>query len=296
MCANLASWGCTAPRFEDYRVMLDEAKPDIAVIDGAFDRHAEICMEALKRNIHVLCEKPLVLSRGSFEQLSEAWRNSRAHVAAMTTMRFEAPFHLAGKFVRGGAIGEIRMIRVQKSYHLGPRAAFYHNRKSYGGTIPWIGIHAFDLMCFFTGGRRFVSAYATQDFRDNAGNGTMESSAQALLTMEDHIQCMASIDYLRPASAETFQDDRIRVAGNAGILEVCGGKVHLLDGSGSRIIEPGKQKHFLLTEFVHLIRGEETDIAADAEALELTETALTVQESADTGKIRFMRSGNKWKR
>ena len=47
---------------QDWRTMLDKVKPDVVCIDGPFDRHAEMCVEALRRKIHVFCEKPITVN------------------------------------------------------------------------------------------------------------------------------------------------------------------------------------------------------------------------------------------
>src|SRR5687767_8467511 len=50
----------------DYRAMLDRARPDIAVVCGPFEMHAQMCVDAIERGIHVVTEKPAALT---FEQL-----------------------------------------------------------------------------------------------------------------------------------------------------------------------------------------------------------------------------------
>ncbi len=49
--------------------------------------------------------------------------------------------------VEVGLVGEPILISSQKSYKYGAeRPWFYKGRKTYGGTIPWAGIHALDFM------------------------------------------------------------------------------------------------------------------------------------------------------
>ncbi len=45
--------------YVDYREMLDKEKPDFVDVITPPPSHAEICREAARRGIHVICQKPL---------------------------------------------------------------------------------------------------------------------------------------------------------------------------------------------------------------------------------------------
>ena len=49
LTVNLEKIGYTAPLFEDYRELIDTAKPDIAVVSGPWHLHAEMSEYALSR-------------------------------------------------------------------------------------------------------------------------------------------------------------------------------------------------------------------------------------------------------
>ena len=137
----------------DYRDMLDMGKPDFVCVCAAFEDHAEMCIEAFKRGIHVLCEKPVALTLDDLDRLEAAHKKSRVHLASMMNLRYESAFYAAWQSVRAGAIGEIRLINIRKSYKMGVRPAYYADRSTYGGTIPWVGSHAIDLIHWFSGVR-----------------------------------------------------------------------------------------------------------------------------------------------
>jgi predicted dehydrogenase len=59
--------------------------------------------------------------------------------------------------VDSGEIGEAVQMDAQKSYQLDARPEWQKHLRSFGGTIPWIGIHMIDLMAFVSG-REFASA------------------------------------------------------------------------------------------------------------------------------------------
>ena len=58
-----------------------------------------------------------------------------------------------------------------------------------------------------------------------------------------------NLDYYRPAGAPSHGDDRIRLAGTEGVLEVSGGKVTLITAEETQVWEP-KEAPELLEEFL----------------------------------------------
>ena len=57
--------------YTDYAKMIDEVSPYAVHICTPHHLHAEETIYALHRNIHVLCEKPLAISRESLAQVLE---------------------------------------------------------------------------------------------------------------------------------------------------------------------------------------------------------------------------------
>lgn len=268
----------------DWRAMLDKLKPDVVCIDGPFELHAEMCAESLKRGIHVFCEKPIALTLDQLEMVRAAHRKSSARIVSMVGLRYEPAFLQGARMVRGGAIGKLKLIRAQKSYKLGTRPDFYKHRETYGGTIPWVGSHAFDWILYFSGDT-FESVTAVQSAEDNFGNGDLEIAALCQFRMRSGILASASIDYLRPGSAPTHGDDRVRAAGTEGVLEVRDGKIHLIDRNGEREIIPEQPDRRLFSDFLLELFGERPALVSDEETFELTRACLLAREAADSGTM-----------
>ena len=68
--------------FDDYISMLDEVKPDIAVIN-CFWTSCQVTMQVLKREIHAFVEKPVATTFEELEELKDSYSRSGAHLAAM---------------------------------------------------------------------------------------------------------------------------------------------------------------------------------------------------------------------
>ena len=262
--------GGTLPEFADWRKMLDMVKPDMAVVSTVFGLNAGITVECCRRGIDVFSEKPVA---GSFEELAEvenAVRKSGIKFCAMHYMRFTPSFYHARKLVMAGAVGEIKMMTAQKSYIFGSRPDWYKNRKLYTGTIPWVGIHAIDWLWAFSG-KHFISVNAVQ-------NGNPERAALCQFKMEDGVFASLSIDFYRPFSMKTHGDDRIRIVGTEGIMEVFDDRFVLLDEKGTHEEFP-KSGPALAADF---LLGKQ-EITAE-EIFMLTRVALAAREAADIGK------------
>lgn len=268
---------------EDWKQMLDEFHPDVVCIDGPFELHAEMCAEALKRNIHVFCEKPVALTLEQLELVRSAHAASSARIVSMVGLRYEPAFLQAARMVHTGAIGKLKSIRAQKSYKLGSRPEFYKHRETYGGTIPWVGSHALDWILYFSQDT-FQSVTAIQSAEDNAGNGDLEIVAQCQFRMKSGILASAGIDYLRPQSAPTHGDDRVRAAGTEGVIEVRDGRIILIDKDGKREITPEAPDRRLFSDFLLELSGGRPALVSDDETFELTRSCLLAQQAADSGE------------
>lgn len=265
---------------KDWRAMLEEFKPDVLCIDGPFELHAEMCAEALERDIHVFCEKPIALTLEQLDKVRNAHRGSRSRIVSMVGLRYEPAFYQTFHMLQGGAVGKILTIRAQKSYRLGLRPEFYKHRSTYGGTIPWVGSHALDWILWYSQDA-FDSVTALQNSEDNFGNGDLEIAAHCQFRLKSGIIASAGIDYLRPASAHTHGDDRIRIAGTDGILEVSNGKISCIGRDGEQTITPEPADRHLFSDFLLELAGGRPGLVSDKETFELTRACLLARQSAD---------------
>lgn len=249
------------PYFEDYKAMLDGVQPDYAVVSPVFGLTASVILECAKRKINVFSEKPVATTLDDLAAVEEAVKESEIRFCAMHYLRYDPAFYEGAKLVKSGAIGDVKLVTAQKSYKYGTRPAWYGDSDLYGGTIPWVGIHAIDWMYHFTG-KRFLSV-TTQKVG--------EMAAVCQFTMEDGVIGAMNLDFYRPKGAATHGDDRIRCAGTKGVLEVRDGKVILITEEETTVLEP-REAPELLEEFLD---GE--GIPAE-EIFYLTGVALTARD------------------
>ncbi|GAB4057363.1 Gfo/Idh/MocA family oxidoreductase [Uliginosibacterium sediminicola] len=272
-----------APRFDDWRHMLDTVQPDIVAVNCHFGDHARISQECLLRGHHVFSEKPLATTLDALAELRQTYARSGKQLSAMFGIRGKPWFQAAHAAVQAGRIGNVRLMQAQKSYKLGARPAFFSHREQSGGLIPWVGSHAIDWLQWFSGAS-FRSVSAQHSRAHNGGNGDLEVSAQCLFEMSDEISASLSIDYLRPANAPSHDDDRIRIVGTRGILEVRDQQAFLFNdeaASAQTLALPAERAIF--ASFVDQIRGSAPCMVRAEEAFAATQASLLAREAADSG-------------
>ncbi|ACM61155.1 putative dehydrogenase [Caldicellulosiruptor bescii] len=265
--------------------MFEDLKPDIAVINTFFYKNSELAIEAMKRGIHVYMEKPVALSIEKLEELKSVWRQTKVKLSSMLGLRYTPHFWTAYKLINENKIGRIRLIHAQKSYKLGTRPDFYKHRRTYGGTIPWVGIHAIDWI-YWLSGKKFKSVFAGHSKLYNNDHGELESTAFCSFVMEDEIFATVNIDYLRPATAPTHDDDRIRIVGTRGIFEVLNGKVFLLNDTTKEISEVSLEKPpIVFLDFLNEVRGTDKCLVSSEDSFYVTFASLLARQSADEDKV-----------
>ena len=266
--------------YSDYKSMLEEQKPDIAIINPQFDYISECAAEALSRGINIFCEKPLAITWDGLYKVSKAAQRSRARVCAMMGMRAEPAFSGMKKAIEEGAIGSVRLFHAQKSYKLGVRPDFFAERQTYGGTIPWIGSHPADMIYWLSGRKSFLKVFACHSAKANCGLGELEATAAMMFEMQDEIFATVNIDYLRPDDSKTHGDDRIRVMGEAGWCEIVSGKLYL-NGKEQELPEEGN----IFKDFCLETAGKGKCSITNEDSIYVTKICLSARDSADGGGI-----------
>lgn len=278
--------------YDDYRAMLDEVAPDVAAVFTPFSRLAEATVAAAERGCHVFSEKPLATTLEDLAALRQAVEASGVRVAACFTARGEAGFRTIRKAVLEGGIGQPIYAAAQKSYPFRQRDEFYQTRRSYGGTIPWIGIHALDYVAWCAGqDYRRVAAIASN--MAHPSRPGMEDQGGILAELANGAAAVINFDYLRPwgKADRPWGDDRLRIAGTEGIIETrdCGAAVELMTPDRTEML-PLAEPRNIFADFVASLAqagaaGEQPGLSAitTEESFRMTEVALKARDAQDTG-------------
>lgn len=260
---------------------------DIAVAAAPFYRNAEIAIAALRRSLAVFCEKPVALTLDGLRDLQREQEAAGRPICAMFGLRNEPHFAAAKRCMEEDAVGDPILISAQKSYKMGQRPPFFSERELYGGTIPWVAIHALDW-CVWLTGKKYVDVSARHTALSNGGNGTMESAGAMMLSLEGGAMATIHADFLRPDGAYTHGDDRVRVAGEHGVLEVRAGHTYYTPSHGLQLDIDLSPVPNVFEAFARSLQGLCEPPVSTQESLYATAAALIAREAADSGRtLRF---------
>ena len=276
---RLRGLGYTPERYDDYREMLEKEKPEIAVVDNYYGEHAPVILACFRAGCHVFAEKPAAAGIEELDCLVDAWKKAGTHFMAMYNYRYMGSFHRAWQLIREGAIGEVRLLNAQKSYKFGTRPEFMTHRDTYGGTIPWVGIHAIDWILWMSG-KQVESVTAMQSSVGCANGVCPEMTALAQFGLNDGVMASLSVDYFNPAKAIRHGDDRIRVVGTKGVLEVRDNVVHLINEDGVQQPENLPEED-IFADFLAGCLGKGAPLLSGEESFAAVRAAIMAQNAAD---------------
>ncbi len=276
---SLLEEGFTPKLYNDYKEMFACERPDIAIVNPWFKDTGEIALYALEHGIHVFCEKPIATDMETLDKIERCTKDKKAVLAPMFETRYMPNFLAAKKAVEDGLIGKIRLIDSRKSYKLGKRSKLYSSRDTYCGILPWVAIHAIDWAAWISG-EKYIGVSAMHSQSDNGNNGDMDITASAQFMMTNDVIATVTADMYRPDSAQTHGDDRVRIVGTKGIVEVMNGCATLLsDECGGECELTFDDERNIFADFLDQINGVENDLTA-ASAIEATKWALRADQSA----------------
>ena len=153
----------TTNTYTDYIEMLDKEKPDVVHICTPHYLHADMVIEALSRNINVLCEKPLCTNEEDVQRILTAERRSKAQLGVCHQNRYNqenlfVKDYLKDKKIVGG-FASVVWNRCKDYYD----SAAWRGKWSTegGGVLINQALHTLDLMQWLIGFPQKLSANVT---------------------------------------------------------------------------------------------------------------------------------------
>ncbi|GJN69889.1 NAD-binding Rossmann fold oxidoreductase family protein [Purpureocillium lilacinum] len=158
---NLEPYGVTL--YDDYQKMLEHPGLNAVVIGTATSVHAEEAIQAMRKDLHVLCEKPLSTNINVCRDVvAEARKRPHLKVMCGFSRRFDASYRDAHSKMERGLIGRPSIIRSQTCDKHDPSGFFVEYAAWSGGVFVDMSIHDIDLTLWFFGDHimpKSVSAY-----------------------------------------------------------------------------------------------------------------------------------------
>lgn len=209
-------FGLAAKTSTNYREILDHI--DAAVLAVPNHLHLPIGTELLSRRIHVLCEKPLAISRSECEQLCQAARDSSSVLAVGYFTRFFPSTRLLKHLLDSNFIGRVHSFDYEFGTEKGgwtPVSGYNLSRSTAGGGVLLVnGSHFFDKLTYWLDDLR-IQSYAD----DNHGG------VEANCRVELQARCQGPpVQGLVTLSKTHLLKNRLRIVGDYGSLELAEGE------------------------------------------------------------------------
>lgn len=309
--------------YKDYKVMLEEIKPDIVSVCTPNNFHKPCAIAALEAGAHVLCEKPLSVSEKDAREMYDVAHRCGKYLMASQSMRFDTRTKAAKALYDTGIVGDPYYVQANLVRRRGiPKWGFFH-MKEYNTAGPGfdLGVHVLDLLLWFMGspapisvsGRNYEKIGNTDEklVESIADSGApvdlftprlydwhefnVEDLTTAYIQLEGGITLMLKTSWALNAPEE---DNRCYISGTEGGLVVIPETTVLTNMGGYQVeIQPKIpvqthqtfEGHYGLTShFVRVIRGEEEMIVTENQVLNVLRILDAIYESSETGKeIRF---------
>ena len=269
------------PVFGSAEELLRKVPADFCIVSTRPGHIARAVVQAAGAGLDIVAEKPLGITWEEVAEVEAAVEAGGVRLMAILSMRASPVFQTARRLCREGAIGRAVLVNARKSYKYGDETArpeWFGRRAEYGGTFPWIGIHAFDMIRFATGlgVRRIAALQANQA---HPARPDCEDACCAIAELDGGAQGTVSIDYFRPSEAATHGDDWIRIVGTDGIVEARASEqtcTLLKNGVAPEPIPLDKPESL----FIPFLEGRE-GLTNAIDAFELTKATLAARQAGD---------------
>lgn len=266
--------------YDDYRRMLDEQHPDVAVIASRYDLNGVISLDCLRRGINCFTEKAVAHDLQMLTSLKLAAAENSVRIIGMHGMRYSPEYYAAYQAAKGGEIGEPVLFTGQKSYKFGTgRSEFCKRRETYGGTILWVAVHAIDWAYWIMGDMNSIQA--DHSSWHNFGYGDCETAAVMLFSFKNGGFGTINADFYQPLKSQLCGDDRMRIAGDKGVINVHEGKAFLTTHE-HEILELPLQNGDFFGDFCREIQGCCTCRIGMDDTFRVTELGIIARDNADS--------------
>lgn len=146
--------------FTDYKEMIADPAIDAVVIASPDQEHRQMILDCLDAGKHILCEKPLALTREDCDAIVNAVKKSDRKFMVGQICRYTPGFKQAKEIIESGAIGELTFVESEYAHDY---SAIYANGSwrsdpARNGVVGG-GCHAVDLLRWVAGDPEEITAY-----------------------------------------------------------------------------------------------------------------------------------------
>lgn len=258
--------------------------PDAIVVTSANAHHKELVLEAARRGVHVLCEKPLATNVADAEAMVAACAEAGVVLMTAFPVHFAPAVETLRAAVADGALGEVIGITGTNNGKLpDTRAWFTDVELAGGGSLVDHTVHIAEILDSMVGPPATVHATTNRIlWADRAGEGA-ETGGLVTLTYDSGLVATIDCSWSQPADAPTWGGLRIQAVGTGGQLQVDAFAEHV-GGPGQWLPYGVDSDAALLEAFLGAVRaGTAVEPSGDV-GLRTVRVVAAAQESVRTGQ------------
>ncbi len=280
--------------YADADKMLEEVKPDAAVICVPTFAHEEYVDICARHGVAVLCEKPLTRTTGSCRRVIDTVKKSGIIFMTAQVVRFWPGYVEIKKMIDNNELGDIYMIRFRRVTSRDDAIAKWLNMpKLGGGAIHDMLVHDVDFLRYIAGPFERGYANATKD-ESGCYNNVManivckngvHAMAEASFTMQTGYPFSFSISII--ASEATLEYDYHAGIRIADTDEAESNMKLWRKGSGLELVRFEEEDAFVrqMRYFTDCVRGHKyPELITPDESYEVIHMIDALHESAHSGK------------
>jgi xylose dehydrogenase (NAD/NADP) len=265
--------------YGSYETLLEDDEVEAVYISLPNTMHVEWSICSLEAGKHVLCEKPFDRRPDEVERAFDAAARAGRLLAEAFMYRHNPQTHQLAELVRGGAIGELRLIRSAFSYALFDPENIRLRMDVEGGSLMDVGCYCVSGSRLLAGepqslyGQRYVGPTGT----DWVFTGTMTFPGD-VIALFDCGTCLPNRDELEAIGSEgsLFLDDPWHCV--QPVIEV------RRDDDVERIeLQPVDSYRLELEDMSRAIRGESVPLLGRDDAVAQARVIDALFRSAETG-------------
>lgn len=258
--------------------------PDAIVVTSANAHHRDLVLEAARRGVHVLCEKPLATTVADAEEMVAACRAANVVLMTAFPVHFSPAAEALRTAVAEGSLGEVIGITGTNNGKLpDSRAWFTDVELSGGGALVDHTVHIAEILQDMFGAPATVFATANRILAaDRAGEGA-ETGGLVTLTYPGGLVATIDCSWSQPADALTWGGLTIQAVGTGGQLQVDAFAQHV-GGPGHWLPYGEDLDARLLEAFLDAVRAGEAVAPTGDAGLATVRVVAAAQESVRTGQ------------
>lgn len=181
--------------------------------------HAPMILESIKRNVHILCEKPIAIALHELDIVEKALRKKNLIFYTAFNKRYNSLFSIIKKIIDEGTLGKIVNSRYYLS-HYGPYKSwrakskerwFYDSQKAGGGVLLDLGVHCIDLLRYIIGEYKNIEGISYHTFCIDMIH---EDSSNVNFTFQDGSLGLISVSWCN------YPSEFIEIKGIKGTLTI----------------------------------------------------------------------------